>query len=393
MRPLAVICLASLVALACDPGTTGETYEPVAPPTGDAMAGGDTAAPEPTLCTPADGVTGTAVTGVVYLDLDESNASLIAGGFDEDIDDPVAGATIGLIGAETEWTATTCEGGDWGVGDLSDGVYVVAAEVDEAALCSSRNCTRRFPEAIRSGYVKIVTWGDSVPKVGGDPLYPSRLASLLSPLATVDNQNVAMPGSVSTDWMPGTGYFENNLMPQVPDADVILISVGGNDLMASLSDPMALLADVDAAVEAAMALVVEIVGNVITTVDAIRAVNPDVDVVYSLYPNYGQATIMPWGLAGNFLGPDVLPALFETARSNIPQASNVILADMFASFEGLPLDDYLYDSLHFNDAGHTRYAEVIFEALGGVLVGPSPLEGGRTPLGLEHHVGVLPFAP
>lgn len=200
MRAFMVFCLSIALTLGCDPGTTGQSFEPVPSPGSDAMTGGDASVgmddatiPEPMACTPAEAVTGEAVTGVVYLDMDESNASLIAGGYDPGVDDPVAGASLSLIGAEEEWTAATCEGGDWGIGELGDGVYVVAAEIADDALCTSRNCTRRFPEAVREGHVKIVTWGDSVPKVGTDYLYPARLANLLSPLATIDNQNVAMP--------------------------------------------------------------------------------------------------------------------------------------------------------------------------------------------------------
>jgi len=51
----------------------------------------------------------------------------------------------------------------------------------------------------------------------------------------------------------------------------------------------------------------------------------------------------------------------------------------------------MYDSLHFNNLGQTLYAEEIFKSLGGVLVGPSPLEfNQRSPLGLETAFSVTP---
>ena len=60
--------------------------------------------------------------------------------------------------------------------------------------------------------------------------------------------------------------------------------------------------------------------------------------------------------------------------------------------EGEPLDDLLRDQLHFNDEGQTRYAEAIFQTMGGVLVGESPLGDleGVTPLGLIQSYGLAP---
>ena len=65
---------------------------------------------------------------------------------------------------------------------------------------------------------------------------------------------------------------------------------------------------------------------------------------------------------------------------------------MFGAAQGLPLGDYLYDQLHFNDLGQTLYAEEVFTTLGGVLLGPNPLgETGTTPLGLSRNYGLSPF--
>ena len=77
--------------------------------------------------------------------------------------------------------------------------------------------------------------------------------------------------------------------------------------------------------------------------------------------------------------------MLESARETDTRDYDALLADLFGATYELDssLDDYLYDSLHFNDRGQTFYAEEVFMALGGVLVGPSPLGGEpRTPLGL-----------
>jgi len=127
-------------------------------------------------------------------------------------------------------------------------------------------------------------------------------------------------------------------------------------------------------------------------VESVRAVNPTIDIVYCLYPNYGEAkSTSPWNMVGGFLGQETMIELLDAARDAIPYGEGLILADMYAGFEGLPLDDYLFDSLHFNDAGATLYAETIFQALGGVFVGESPLPPyGASPLGSVHDYGLIP---
>ena len=343
-------------------------------------------------CSPASEVTGTAVTGFVYRDLNASDVSNEAMGFEEGSDTPIAGETIKLLTwGGVEWSATTCEDGSYGFSNLSDGVYLIEAPA-EGEECQSRNCPRRLSEAVRSGTIKLVTMGDSVPVVGDQPTFPDRLAALMGGLAVVDNQNIAVGGTTSKQWLPGTN-LSNNLLSVVEDADVLVISLGGNDILEYVNGLFSggaggLGGDL---VGGAMDLVVEIVANVMSSVEAVRAVNPTVDIVYCLYPNYGEATkTQPWNLVGGFLGKETMIELLDTARDAIPFGEGLILADMYAGFEGLPLDDYLYDALHFNHAGATLYAEIIFQALGGVFVGESPLPPhGASPLGSVHDFGVM----
>ena len=58
-----------------------------------------------------------------------------------------------------------------------------------------------------------------------------------------------------------------------------------------------------------------------------------------------------------------------------------------------PAPRVLYDPLHFNALGQTVYAETIFQVLGGVLIGESPLEpNGSAPLGSRHLFSWVPAA-
>lgn len=331
------------------------------------------------------------LSGMFYVDGDSSDASIHEAGFDADADTPIAGGGVQLIGADGIIEGTSCEGGDFHFGDLDDGVYVVQPELDIDGNCMQRNCAQRFPTAIAEGSVKIVTMGDSVPVVGDDTLFPSRLALLLGSLADVDNTNVAVGGTVSSQWLPGSSNFENRLAPELPDADVVVMSIGGNDIMASLD--AGALSDPEGTIAETYELVEQIAENVLAMVEAMRDINPDLDIVYCIYVDYGQSTVFPWGLVGNLVGAEAITDVLRTARDSLSVEEDVLIADLFGASHELEdsLDEYLADMLHFNDRGHTLYAEEIFLTLGGALLGDSPLGGGpRSPLGLEQSWSLAP---
>ena len=324
------------------------------------------------------------LSGALYFDGDAADASIHSSEFDTDADTPIAGAAVRLFGADGVTDGTSCEGGDFHFGDLDDGSYVVAPELDVDGNCLQRNCAQRFPEAVQEGAVKIVTMGDSVPVVGDNTLFPSRLATLLGSLADVDNVNVAVGGTVSSQWLPGTSNFESRLAPELSDADVVVMSIGGNDIMGSLD--AGALSDPEGAVEDTYELVEDIADNVRAMVEAMRDINPDLDIIYCIYVDYGQASVFPWGIVGNIVGAEAITDVLRTARASLAVEEGILLADLFGASHELedPLDDYLYDALHFNDRGHTLYAEEIFQTLGGALIGDSPLGGEpRSPLGDE----------
>jgi lysophospholipase L1-like esterase len=328
---------------------------------------------------------GNALFGQLYWDADASDESRHAYSYDASADAAVMGSNVKLMGSSGVEETSSCENGSFAFENLAEGSYVLGVEHEEAQ-CMQRNCTQRFPTAIEEGNVTIVTFGDSVPKIGDAPMFPDRLATLIGDLAEVDNRNVAVPGTLSTDWVPGTNNFENKVKPNVAEADVIIISVGGNDITSSLD--ASALQNIDQAIEDTYALVADIVVNIKDMADEIRSINPDVDIVYCLYVDYGTATIQPWGLASAFLPEGTITNILMSAREQVPSDSNIILADLFGASQKLtePLDEYLYDALHFNDKGQTMYAEEVFQSLGGVLVGPSPIGGSpSTPLNLRPH--------
>lgn len=326
------------------------------------------------------------VFGQVYVDENASDRSRYVGGFEDGSDTPLPDMELRVFGSQLD-LLVTCEDGRYQVPNLDPGAYVVGLVANEA-YCSRRNCPRRLPAALEEGLVKIVTIGDSVPVVGDPVTFPSRVGDLMAELADVEQLNSAISGTVSDDWLPSGGPFEQ-LRGELADTDVVVISLGGNDVLDFVST--ADLNDLAATLAGAQATVDQVLENVRDIAAEIHVENPDIDVVYCLYPDYSLATnTAPWSNLA-FLPPGVVTALLARVRDSITPQDDFVLVDLLAMTEHLPgpLDAYLADSLHFNNAGHELYAREIFRALGGVVVG-APLLGDTWPFEDRHDFGLVP---
>ena len=128
----------------------------------------------------------------------------------------------------------------------------------------------------------------------------------------------------------------------------------------------------------------EIIGRLFTIIGAVRENNPDVDIVYLLYPNY--ATCDGWA---EMLGPfqDFIVDLFDSGilkiLDSIDAIDPILLIDMYDLIieEEMDLDIYLADELHFNDLGHSLVADEALRALGIARV-------GENQLGMKPHFGM-----
>lgn len=253
-------------------------------------------------------------------------------------------------------------------------------EMEDGEIASTKNVSHYSYEALKNGHIDLVTIGDSVPVVGGKPTFTEVLDQMLQPFGTVNAQNIAVGGTVSENWVPGTSLFDNSLKPLLADADLLIISLGGNDLMHYVNNALN-GGDLQGAIDGFESFVMEIMDRVLAIVDEVHATNPSVDIVYCLYPNYADSDMWKGqlGFAHSFVSTKVVEAL-EIVRASIPAAHRFILMDMYGASENFDLDELLYDQLHFNTAGQEVYAEEIFRSLGGARVGDT--------LGLEKNFGI-----
>lgn len=311
----------------------------------------------------------TAIGGRVWQDADASDASTYLAAFDPRVDEPVAEFDVRLLSGEglVEQT-TTCADGRYGLGATPGTTYMVATPDVAVGGCAQRSCPRNLWAAVEAGTaVNILAIGDSLPVEGAQPTFPERLAQRLSPLVDTTVQNVAQSGSTSSQWLPGGVYWTSNVEPNLANADMVLISIGGNDFLnlaagANLGNIAEVLADAEA-------LLVEVVDNVRTIAAEVHAVRPEADVVFTLYVDYSQSSVSPWDLV-SLLPAGTIYNLLAGARSMMPPEDEVVVVDVLEPSTMLdgPLDDLLVDPLHFSDAGHDFYADEIFAALGGIVV-------------------------
>lgn len=342
---------------------------------------------------------GISISGRFYEDADVSERSPYTGGM-TDADRPITPSILLLGADEGDYEVSTCDDGTYAIGGLDGGTYLIAPNLP-GRQCSTNNCTSTFSRAIRdNGRATVVTFGDSLAVYGERPLFPERFATLMAGVGDIRNRNVAVSGSTSSDWLPDGNYFRARLSPHLESADLIVISIGGNDFAQLINNAATFLANPSAAAGAAREAVQQAIENLKTIITAIREVNPEVDIAFCLYPDYTQATGTIWTTINNFLGQGELANIIEDAREAFPSDEhNLILVDIYGAAQGLSLKEYLYtqpngqvDPLHFSAKGQVLYAEELFRSLGGILIGDaSPLgELGHSPLGTERDFGFVP---
>jgi len=343
---------------------------------------------EPPECPSPDELIEPAISGTVYRDNDFTSYSFYRQRL-TDGDELLGDVDVVLFSESDEKTTTTCPNGVFSFGGLDDGNYILVVDPGDGSECASTNNTRHLAGAIRNGSLGILTIGDSIPSLGdGDyPFFPARLKELMDPLVPTEDINVAVPGSVSEQWLPGSNFYENKVKPNLEQAQVVLMSLGGNDYVNRFgainhNDQDA----VAKAIEGLPEFQAQVIANLVTTIKAIQTDAPNVDIVYVLYPNFARSVIWEQQ-AGDFVALIIMyfeQALDEMVQIMGQEIEHLIIADMQRATKDLDIDPYLCDGLHLSELGTFLWAKEIFQALGGVIVGDEPV-------GMTRMVGFAPI--
>lgn len=312
----------------------------------------------------------------VYADVDSSALSDLAQGLDGD-DWPVPGVLLRLARGAEASTLTTDADGRVTFSDVGDGSWllrpVLELTYDPPPACTTHNLPTRLTAKLLSGDgtpLSYLALGDSSPVRGsaeGKP-YPTRLTALLQPLLPggVTLYNEADPGTVTADWLPGAANFEA-AKPAIQAADLITLTLGGNDMQYAVEN---------GSIANAAAVVDQAIANLKVTLAALRELNPAADVVVTVYPNYAKADVWLQYVPANLIEAVrvVLDTSLKKMRVQLASVDGVLVGDVYAELHEADMNLFMFDPLHVNDLGHAVYAQVIFRALGGVVM---PDDAGR----------------
>ncbi len=310
----------------------------------------------------------------VYADGNGSSLTDLVQGLDLK-DGPLPGVLVDLLGGDgTHQVSTDAEGRALFAG-IGDGLYLLRPLVDGDPVCTSRNTGARLAGLLAegAGQAVYVALGDSTPVYGAAQPYPQRLGDKVKALfPQAETHNLAHEGSTTWDWLPGHWAFEG-ARAWIAQADLITVSLGGNDLqeLAGLD-----FTDLTAALEAAKQLIEQTLDNAALIVSAIRAENPQADIVWTVYPNYARSTKWLEYVPQAYIG--VVQSGLEIAigmmREGLAEIPGLLIADVAAEWADEDIEPYMHDPIHVNDVGAESYAKVVFRTLGGVL---APEDDGR----------------
>jgi lysophospholipase L1-like esterase len=221
---------------------------------------------------------------------------------------------------------------------------------------------RRGP--LLEGGERVVFIGDSL-AVEAPPSYPELLPEALGGRADgVRTVNLAEPGTTAADWSAGEPLFRQRLAPELTDADLIVVTLGGNDLQEALggSDGLDAAERADAGSAAGALAAVDRFGRRLRSIfAAIRRRSPGTRIAYVGYPDYSRATA--WRETGGTRGTLALSFGLSALTAAAADAGPDLLVDMRDSTGRAGVDSLLADTEHLGPAGHELYARKLAAAL------------------------------
>ena len=230
----------------------------------------------------------------------------------------------------------------WALSGCGDDESTTASG-DEAATSAGSTPTPepvpREPKPLLGDGDRVVLIGDSL-ATEAPPTYADLLpaAAAKDGADGVETVNLAEPGTTSADWLPGTALFDERLAPELADTDLVLITVGGNDLQEGIgaTDGVEALGTGASSADAAFDAIEATGRNMRKTFAAIRRANPKTKIVYVAYPDYSAATAWQQNGSAATLALGVgLGSLLDAARSAEPDAVVDMLAETDAHNGGV----------------------------------------------------------
>ena len=287
---------------------------------------------------------------------------------------PVPHVLVRLLGPSRRTTAVTDEGGVARLEGLEPGERgVLEVELDSGQLLTSHAVSGRLAAAIRRGEGRMVVLGDSIPVFGPKPTFPERLDAMLRPLVPWRHDNLAISGVESARWLPDGATYRSQARPVLPGADLVVVSLGGNDLThhafraiggrSAAMNPVALMAEVHQVIGGVKA-------NLVALFDQIGRDAPGADLAWIVYPNYARSArwrALSKGWSEALAG--ILDTILDDVRAHLARRPGLLLVDLHGRLGRADISPYLSDPLHLGAEGHQLWAEALFATVGGVADG------------------------
>lgn len=250
--------------------------------------------------------------------------------------------------------------------DGSDAARGAGTSTPAAGATSSGNGSEAREPRLLDGGERVIFIGDSIAATS-PPTYADLLPEALGARASgVETVNLSEPGSTSGDWRPGKPLFSQGLEPELAGADLVVVTVGGNDLERALGglDGVDSLSRADAAGGAgALRAAQRLSDNLAATFAAIRGRSPRTRIAYVTYPDYSRAAV--WKEAGGAAGTLALRAGLTALTAAAAEADPDLVVNMTPITARAGVDSLLADSEHLSPTGHELYARRLARALTG----------------------------
>ena len=194
------------------------------------------------------------------------------------------------------------------------------------------------------------------------PSYPELLPEALGRRARgIEVVNLAEPGTTAGDWRPEGSLFDERLAPELGATDVVVVTLGGNDMERALGATDGLDGLERAGVARARKGLERFESRLGDLFVTIRARDPDTAIVYVGYPDYSEASV--WRETAGATGAIALELGLEALTAAAGRAEPDLLVAMDDATARAGVDSLLADAEHLSPAGHELYARVLAREL------------------------------
>ena len=316
------------------------------------------------LVLPAFAFAQTDIAGQIFYDADASNVTLYEQEIDtgEDGYNDVAVTLLSSAGYRELTTINTVSvPGAFTQTLTAEEEYAYAhLNISNSQICTGHNRGFYTGYALVNRDINVVAFGNIVAETGDTK---AQIATFDGPLAltlgkiagaeAVTMNTAFVANSTASSWLPETGENWSSVESMLADADLVVFTLGLEEILAASADPVNTDVDLD-----------QVIDDIETIYAEIKETATGADVVFVIPPNFSLGADWPLDASGT----DVFTNMTGTLRISMTDIDTLILADLYlASDVVADFDALLEEADTLGTAGHIWLANEVFKALGGFV--------------------------